>query len=30
MVFLDTSEKSVSQAVEEIEKAFATRAAKQA
>jgi cytidylate kinase len=30
MVFLDTSEKSISQAVEEIEKAFATRAAKQA
>ncbi|MGA1273427.1 MAG: 3-phosphoshikimate 1-carboxyvinyltransferase [Burkholderiaceae bacterium] len=30
MVFLDTSEKSVSQAVEEIEHAFATKAAEQA
>jgi 3-phosphoshikimate 1-carboxyvinyltransferase len=30
MVFLDTSEKSISQAVEEIEQAFATKAAKQA
>jgi hypothetical protein len=30
MVFLDTSKKSVSQAVEEIEHAFAKKAAEQA